>query len=38
MGGDAGRWRPHLKTTKMPVVWREALLAGVRHFKVRRCR
>ena len=34
MGGDASRWRPHLKTTKMPCVWVEALKAGVRHFKV----
>lgn len=33
LGGDPGRWRPHVKTTKMPVVWRELLAAGVRHFK-----
>lgn len=33
MGGDPGRWRPHLKTTKTPEIWRELLLVGVRHFK-----
>lgn len=32
-GGDAARWRPHVKTTKLPEVWRELVLAGVRHFK-----
>ena len=32
-GGDASRWRPHVKTTKIPAVWRELLRAGVRHFK-----
>mmetsp|Transcript_12784 Transcript_12784/g.38356 ORF Transcript_12784/g.38356 Transcript_12784/m.38356 type:complete len:397 (-) Transcript_12784:67-1257(-) len=32
-GGDAARWRPHLKTTKMAPVWRELLAAGVRHAK-----
>jgi D-serine deaminase-like pyridoxal phosphate-dependent protein len=32
-GGDAGRWRPHVKTTKIPAVLREVALAGVRHFK-----
>lgn len=31
--GSADRWRPHLKTTKMPEVWRELLAAGVNHFK-----
>ena len=31
--GSAARWRPHLKTTKIPEVWNELLLAGVRHFK-----
>lgn len=31
--GTADRWRPHLKTTKIPEVWRELLLAGVRQFK-----
>ena len=33
MGGDPGRWRPHLKTTKTPEIWRELVDAGVRHFK-----
>src|SRR5688572_31562514 len=32
-GGDPGRWRPHVKTTKIPAVMRELALAGVRHFK-----
>jgi D-serine deaminase-like pyridoxal phosphate-dependent protein len=32
-GGDASRWRPHLKTTKIAAVWRELVVAGVRHFK-----
>lgn len=31
--GSADRWRPHLKTTKMPEVWSELLRAGVRQFK-----
>ena len=33
MGGDPNRWRPHLKTTKTPEVWRELILSGVRNFK-----
>ena len=33
LGGDAARWRPHVKTTKIPEVWRELLAAGVRQFK-----
>jgi len=33
LGGDAGRWRPHVKTTKIPEVWRELLFAGIRQFK-----
>ena len=33
-GGDASRWRPHLKTTKIPAVWQLLLDAGVRKFKV----
>ena len=33
-GGDAARWRPHLKTTKLPPVWRALLDAGVTRFKV----
>ena len=32
-GGEPERLRPHLKTTKMPVVWREMLRAGIRAFK-----
>lgn len=31
--GSADRWRPHLKTTKTPVVYAELLAAGLRHFK-----
>ena len=31
--GTADRWRPHLKTTKIPEVWRELLVHGVRQFK-----
>lgn len=31
--GGPERWRPHLKTTKIPAVWRLLLDAGVRHFK-----
>ena len=31
--GTPDRWRPHLKTTKIPEVWRELLAAGVRQFK-----
>lgn len=33
MGDDPNRWRPHLKTTKTPEVWRELVEVGVRHFK-----
>jgi D-serine deaminase-like pyridoxal phosphate-dependent protein len=33
LGGDMDRWRPHLKTTKLPAVWAELLDTGVRHFK-----
>lgn len=32
-GGDASRWRPHVKTTKLPPVWRELVAAGVERFK-----
>lgn len=32
-GGDADRWRPHVKTIKIPAVMRELARAGVRHFK-----
>lgn len=31
--GNANRWRPHLKTTKMPQIWDQLLDAGVRNFK-----
>ncbi len=31
--GAPDRWRPHVKTTKLPAVWDELLGAGVRHFK-----
>ena len=33
LDGDPARWRPHVKTTKMPEVWLELVRAGVRHFK-----
>lgn len=33
LGGDVGRWRPHVKTTKLPPVWAELARAGLRHFK-----
>ncbi len=33
LGGSIERWQPHLKTTKMPVVWRILLTAGVHRFK-----
>ena len=32
-GGDAARWRPHLKTTKMAPVYDACVASGVRHFK-----
>lgn len=32
-GGDPERWRPHVKTTKIPEVWAELVRAGVRNFK-----
>ncbi len=31
--GGADRWRPHVKTTKIPEVFAEIARAGVRHFK-----
>ena len=31
--GSPRRWRPHLKTTKTPEIWRELVRAGVREFK-----
>ena len=33
LGGDVDRWRPHVKTTKTPAIFRELARAGVRHFK-----
>jgi len=33
MGGDPDRWRPHIKTTKIPRVYAEMLRAGLRRFK-----
>lgn len=33
LGGDPGRWRPHLKTTKSPDLWRLLLERGIRQFK-----
>ncbi len=32
-GGDPDRWRPHIKTTKIPEVYAEMTRAGLRHFK-----
>jgi len=31
--GDPARWRPHVKTTKSPRIWRELVERGVRRFK-----
>jgi len=31
--GGADRWRPHVKTTKLPPVFAELAKAGVRHYK-----
>ena len=33
VGGDPDRWRPHVKTSKIPEVWAELVRAGVRNFK-----
>jgi len=33
-GLTGGRWRPHLKTTKMAGVWRELVRHGISSFKV----
>jgi len=33
IGGTADRWRPHLKTTKLPRIWRLLPDAGIRQFK-----
>lgn len=32
-GNDPGRWRPHIKTAKIPQVYAELLRAGLRQFK-----
>ena len=32
-GADANRWRPHVKTTKIPQVFAEVARMGVRNFK-----
>ena len=32
-GSGPERWRPHVKTTKLPAVWDELLAAGLAHFK-----
>jgi len=31
--GSPERWRPHVKTTKLPVIWAELMAQGVRAFK-----
>lgn len=31
--GSPDRWRPHVKTTKSPLIWEELVLRGVRQFK-----
>jgi D-serine deaminase-like pyridoxal phosphate-dependent protein len=33
LGGDLDRWRPHVKTTKLPTVVAELVRIGVRNFK-----
>ena len=33
VGGDPGRWRPHIKTVKLAPVFLELARAGVRNFK-----
>lgn len=33
LGRDVDRWRPHLKTTKAPLLWNELFAVGVRCFK-----
>jgi len=33
LGGEVARWRPHVKTTKIPAVFAEMARAGVRGFK-----
>ncbi|MFT4539404.1 MAG: D-serine deaminase-like pyridoxal phosphate-dependent protein [Planctomycetota bacterium] len=31
--GGPDRWRPHVKTTKIPAIWAEMARAGIRNFK-----
>lgn len=33
VGGDLDRWRPHIKTAKVPLVYQEMVRVGLRHFK-----
>ncbi|MBV8477814.1 MAG: alanine racemase [Acidobacteriaceae bacterium] len=33
LGGDAGRWRPHIKTAKIPAVLQRMMTYGIRAFK-----
>lgn len=33
LDGDTGRWRPHLKTTKIGRIYEELLSSGLRQFK-----
>ena len=33
LGGDVLRWRPHIKTIKIPCILRELVDAGIRRFK-----
>ena len=33
IGGDPNRWRPHIKTAKIPAVLRRMMTHGVRAFK-----
>ncbi len=33
LAGDTSRWRPHVKTAKIPRVFHELARVGVRHFK-----
>ena len=33
LGGDVDRWRPHVKTSKIPAIYAELVRAGLRRFK-----
>src|SRR4030095_3371489 len=33
LGGDAGRWRPHVKTAKLAFMMRRLVEHGIKHFK-----